>query len=555
MAGLTSLGNTSPSSLIKSAATLQNQINTFEDQNQQIQFDNNPSDDNLQSYLTYLNGRVSTLNSTGSIVDLTKAQSMQQTMRTAVSKNISFNISTESAQVYAGNATPQDKLNYISTAYQQAASIGDITLAQSLETQAYSLSQTIQNDAATAAAASATLTKANATASAGNEQSVATNLKFSLGQLNNDIQHAGQGGMNKAISDWVKLNTPTLETLGVKIPDGAQPNYFDLVNAVGGAIYNAHVLAYQAELPYDPQQAQGYLNSAIALQQNIDTLPTLAGGMTAEQINNAAADPYEYTYNQATSKLEKNQQVGFAGYDANGAPLPAYSGQTQQTIFLTPSETTQMTQLGLSFKNTAGNKDQQKNGTSGTGTGVQVTASEYTPEWLQKVLGPNGKSNLYTTPTGLQFEADGQDGGKSVYTVAIDAKGLHGVFENLPDGTTRAIGGDYGFNAATNSAVGNLVNEAQQTQHMIALQTAQQAAQLKLSTPAPLPTINIPTAAPSPVTPTTTSIQSAPMTSSIQNANGNPQSNATSTGANINQSPGKGIPITGTVNGPVGMKI
>lgn len=551
LGSLPTLGTVTASSLIKSAATIQNQINTFEDQNQEITFENNPSDDNLQQYLTYLNGRVDTLTSSGSIVDLTKAQNLQQTMRTAVSSNISFNIENESIQVMAGNASPQDKLNYINSAYTQAASIGDTKLAQSLESQSYSLSQTIQNDQATADAATETLAKANA----GDEQSVATNLNQSLKQLNNDIQNSGEADMNKTIAAWVKQNTQTLETLGVKIPDGAQPNYFDLVNAVGGAIYNAHVLAYQAELPYDPQTAQTYLNSAVNLRQGVDKLHTLAGDLTAQQVSNAAADPAEYTYNQATSTLEKNQQTGFTGYDADGDPLPSYSGQTQQTIFLTPAETTSMTQLGLSFDNKKATAAEAKNGTTNTGNGVQVTSSENTPAWLQKVLGPNGKTNIFTTPTGLQFEADGQEGGKSFYTVAIDARGLHGVFENLPDGTTRAVGGDYGFNAATNSAVGNLVNEAQQTQHMIALQTAQQAAQLKLSTPAPLPTINIPTAAPAPIVPTTTSIQSPPMTTSIQNANGNPQSNATSTGANINQAPGKGIAITGTTNASVGMKI
>lgn len=546
------LGNTSPSSLIKSAATLQNQINTFQDQNQAITYENNPSDDNLQEYLTYLDSRVSELNASGTITDLTKAESLQHSMTTAVSKNISFGIQNESIQVMSGNASPQDKLNYINGAYSTAVSIGDMDLAQSLESQSYSLSQTIQNDAATAAAANETLAKAQA----GSEESVVTNLKDSLNQLNNDIKNAGETDMNKTIAAWVKQNTATLETLGVKIPDGAQPNYFDLVNAVGGAIYSAHVLAYQAELPYDPETAQTYLNDALDLQSGVDKLTTLGGNLTAEQINNAAADPAEYTYNQATGSLEKNKQTGFNGYDANGEPLAQYSGQTQQTVFLTPAETTAMTQLGLSFTQTKGNAAEVKNGTTGTGSGIQVTASQNTPAWLQKVLGANGKTNVFTSDVGLQFEADGSEGGKSFYTVAIDASGRHGLVENLPDGTTRNLGGDYGFNAATNSAVGNLVNESQQTQHMIALQTATREASLKLpSTPNPS-TVNIPTAStPEPITPITTSIQAPPMTSSIQNANGNPQSNATSTGANINQAPGKGIAITGTTNAPVGIKI
>lgn len=542
---LPKLGNTGVSSLVKSASTLENELNTYNDTVQSLTFQNNPSDSNLSSYLDYLNSRITNLQSTGSITDATKALNLSQTMNTAVSKNTSFNIQNETIQVLSGNATSTDKYNYIVSAYQRAAGIGDITLAQSLESQAYSLSQTIQYEAQQSSAAAETLAKSNA----GEQQSVATSLTDSLKQLNNDIKNSGESTMNTTISAWVKTNTGTLEQLGVKIPDGAAPNYFDLVNAVGGAIYNAHVLASQAEQPYDPATAQTYMDQATALREGISTLPTLAGDLTAQQVQGAAANNAEYAYDQASGKLIQTKQTGFAGYDQNGEPIPSYSGAVKQTVFLTPQETTTMTKLGLNFtENTTG-----KNAGT-TGNGVEVQATNNTPAWLQKVLGPNGVSNLYSSKNGLVFEADGQDGGKAYYTLATDSRGLVGLYQNNADGGVMALGGEYGFNGDANSA-SSLVSAGIAAQSNIKLQQQAEAMSLQLATPQPLPTISTtpnPSSSHSPqVAPVT--LQAPQTVSVLQNANGNPQGN--NSGSSINQSGGKGIAITGTTNTGLGIAL
>lgn len=537
------LGNTGVSSLIKSASTLENEVNTYNDTAQSIQFENNPSDSSLNSYLSYLDNRITSLQSTGSITDATKAMNLSQTMTSAVSKNTSFNIQNQTIQVLSGNASNTDKYNYIVSAYQRAAGIGDVTLSQSLESQAYSLSQTIQYDAQQSQAAAKTLADTNASG----EQSVATSLTDSLKQLNNDVKNSGQRSMNSTLQAWVTANTGTLEKLGVKLPAGAQPNYFDLVNAVGGAIYNAHVLAYQAELPYNPSSAQTYMDQATALREGITTLPTLAGDLSAQQVQGAATNNAEYAYDQSSGKLIQTKQTGFNGYDANGQPVPTYSGDLKQTVFLTPQETTTMTKLGLSFTDNTSGKN------AGTaGNGVEVQASKNSPAWLQQVLGPNGVSNIFTTDKGLVFEADGQEGGKAYYTLTTDSKGLVGLFQNDANGGVTALGGEYGFNTFEGASVFNVMNMAQATQNNIKLQSATNQAQLMASTPKPLPNISITPAATTSTQPTT--IQAPQTTSVVQNANGNPQGN-NNAGANINQSGGKGIPITGVTNGPVGIKL
>lgn len=444
------LGSASASSLIKSASTLQTQINTYNDTIAKITYENSAkTDGDLQVYLSYLSDRIGTLNSTGTIVAATKAADLNQTMVTAVHSNMSSNIQRENIQIMAGNATPTDKLNMITSQYQTAINIGDNSLAQTLESQAYSLSQTIQTQAQASADAAATLTKANASA----EGNIATHLDSSLKELNVTLQHTGQKDFNSTISAWVGKNADAIKTLGVVLPKGTQPNYFDIVNGVMGAMYNHDMIAAQYLAPLDPASAQTYTDKATNLLNGVTTISTLGGSMTAQQVQQAASNPSQFAYDETSGSFKKTTQTGFS-YDANGQIQGTYSGSVKQTVFLTPQQTTTMTKLGLNFtENTSG-----KNAGT-TGNGVQVQATGKSPGWLKQILGGNGVSNMYSTSKGLVFEADSSAGqGKSYYTLGTDSKGLVGLYENLANGQVQAIGGDYGFNQNDNSFVGNKPN-------------------------------------------------------------------------------------------------
>lgn len=569
MASLTSsfnVGSGSASSLIKSATSLANELATFQDDEQDIQYQNSAKTDaDFQAYQSYLQGRVNTLQSTGTIADETKALTMSQKIISAQHSNISANIQRENIQVMAGNATLTDKYNTIVSQYSTALSIGDDALAQSLESQAYSVSQSIQYQAQTAATAASTLAKANATASAGSQRGAVASLQEGLKELNNDSKNVGQAGFNNIVTNWVKSNTGTLAALGVHLAPGQQPNYFNLVDAVNGAVYNHDMLAYQAELPLDPVTAQGYYNDAINLQQGITKVDTLGGSLTAQQITAAANNPSMFAYDSTTGTYKQTQQTGYSGYDQNGNPVASYSGDLKQTTFLTPTQTGQMNKLGLSFtqgnSNTAASK---KNDTTNVGDGVQVQASSTSPQWLKNLIGENGVTNVYVdktgnngTTVGLQIEGDSTDGtGRAYYTVATDANGRSGAFEHLPDGSTQAVGGDYGFSAG---AVQLLINQAEGTAHLVAVQQAnaavaaqQAAAKLKLTTPT--------VTAPAPVTsaPKTNIQGSSPKLQNTVNpqATANPQPASTNAGKTIqptvnpqNGSGDKGIPL-GSSSGP-----
>jgi hypothetical protein len=332
--------------------------------------------------------------------------------------NISATIQRENIQVLTGNATPTDKYNVIAQEFVRAQSNGDMTLAQTLEGQAYSLSQKIQYDAQQSAAAGVALAKANATT----QGEIATTLETSLKQFNDTIRNTGIKDFNTVAANWVKSNQATFSALGVVIPKDAQPNYWNIVNGVMGAMYNHYVLAGQAVQSSDPYAAQTYFDKATALHDGQTTISTLGGDVTAQEVQQAMSNPAMYAWDGSTGSYVKTQQSGYQfTRDANGISTgqiqPSYSGSAAKTIVLTPDQVAQMAQLGLSFS---------KNQNGSVSDGVRVQASDSSPQWLKNVLGQNGLADIYNitaadgkTPLGLQFKADGENG-QAIYTVAKD---------------------------------------------------------------------------------------------------------------------------------------
>lgn len=567
-----SFGNSSSSALIKSANTAASQIASYNDSLAEYEYQlSAKTDDDLQTYQNYLNKRIDTLNTSGTVTDASKALSLTKSLTSAISTNTSTNITRENIQIMAGNGTLTDKYNTIVSQYQRAVGIGDDALAQSLESQAYSVSQSIQSQAQTAADAATALAKAGASSTAGSQEHIATNLQVSLQQLNNDIKNSGQKDFNSTVAKWVSTNSSTLTALGVALPKGAQPNYFDIVNGVAGAIYNAHMLAYSAELPYNPDSAQTYYNDAMKLATGISTLPTLAGAKSVQDIQEAAADPARFAYDEASGKFVQTQQTGNQ-VTQTGQVQPTYSGSVNKAVVLSPQQTAQMTKFGLNF-------DTQTGGT--VNNGVRVQSTDATPPWLSKILGKNGVTNAYSVNGNLQFEADSASGtGKAVYTIVSDPSGKHGVYESDNTGD-RLLGGDQGFNdnPATSakqsqgflSRLGNSVENsagnilggalglfgghanasalinAGQSQLQIAAANAAAARAMVSAAPSPLPDINTNPIPQSqnisiPVAPATQSV--VPQTMSVQKPNVNVQGGKVGVqGGSVNLNSGGSIRI------------
>jgi len=495
MASLTSnlnIGTTNASSLVKSASSLASQLAEYQDQIHALDYANSAyTDDAFAIYQNYLTGRINTLNSTGTLANASKALTLTKTLESAMHSNISASITRENIDILTGNATNQDKYALIVRQYQRALNNGDLTLAQTLEKQAYDLNQTIQYQAQQSADAAAALARAGngrttGTSGVSYQGEVVTNLTNGLKYLNGLAKGASEKQLNKTLQTYAQQAKPQLQALGVNIKTD-QPNYFDVVYGVAGAIYNAKVLQAQAENASNPLVAQTYASEAANYLSGATKFDTLAGKLTVQEIQQAQQDPLMFTYDNSTNTYKRDIQSGYQYMtftNADGTTsqqlVPKYSAfpdtssgrQAFNKIdFITPQETSMMTKLGLNF-------GENKSGT--TGDGVQATITNNSPEWLKQVAGESGVVNFFTGPDGfVQFKAGTSTGeGSSYYTLMTDTKGLGGLFEHLPDGSIRLAGGDYGFNA---SAMQLLINKGQQTQYQVKLAEAQAQAKLQLA--------------------------------------------------------------------------
>lgn len=452
------------SALLKGAASIRSQLATYQDSVRAFEYSNSAyTDSAFSTYQAYLRGRIKALNASGSITDASKSLSLTKALEGAVKSNVSASIQRENIQIMAGNGNLTDKYNVVAKQYIRAQSIGDLTLAQSLEGQAYSISQSIQLQAQQSADAAATLGKANAASIGGN----VSNLQESLSQLNNDIKLTGAKNFDSVVKKWTQTNSAALEALGVKLPN--QPNYFDVVHGIAGAIINHDSLAAKAYAPYDMGKAMSFANNAYDMANGIGSLSTLAGDKTVPEILRAAANPNQFVYNPSEGKFLQTQAIGHQmvqQYDINGRPTgmalqPVYSGQLGDTTFQThavnattglpqkitdtgihtavlqPDQISLINKLGLKFDNSNHNQI----GSSG----VSVSATSNAPAWIKNVLGDNGATNLFNTPQGLQFTFNAKNGtGLSTYTVISDSTGKLGLAEESNTGS-HILNGQYGF--------------------------------------------------------------------------------------------------------------
>lgn len=551
------VGTGSVSSLVKSAATLQNELATYEDDAQKIAFENSGyTDTAFATYQSYLNSRISTLSTSGTIEDQIKAQNMQQEVVTATHSNISFhiqqdNINLMSSGISGTAAGYYQKMQVLQGQYQTAVNIGDTTLADTLMSQYYSASQSYQTALQTASDSAATLASTNAT----DEKEVVTNLDNALKIITDGM--ATGGNVQSTITSWVKANAKTLGTLGVVLPQGAAPNYWNIVNGVLGAKYNAYNLLSNMYSTSDPQQSITMQQNATMLFNGETKIPTAAGNLTAQQVAQAEVTPNMFILNESTGKYQMTQKIGlqFAGKGQGqfaGEVENTYSGDATKTIFLSPSQTNMMTKMGLEFSETnskpktaEANAVQsalgEKPNSNATGSevannGVTATVTNKSPLWLQKAMGvgtgtqtSSAEVNLYLDTQvpggGLMY---GQVGSKEYNIVMSDSKGLTGGFKvtQNADGTMNieSMGGQYGFDQTN---VYNTINNALNTQIQISGANDEKSSVKPLNLP-PLPKLQT-TASPAatinststPGAPSVTPIQAPKAT--IQGSNVNPQ--------------------------------
>ena len=509
LGGTFKIGNASASSLVKSAATLTNELNTYNDTINKIIYENSAKTaSDLQVYRQYLQGRISTLSSSGSVTDATKAANLSQEIITATHGNISADIQRENISIMAGNATPTDKLNLIESQFTRALSIGDQALGQTLESQAYSLQQTIEQAAQTAATANAALSKASASNTAAGEESVASQLKNNLDQLNKDVGAGGGAALNSNLLKWVANNKGQLTTLAnsatdpgikasiLKAINTSQPNYQDVVNGVGNAMITAHYLAYQAELPVDPRQAQTSLDAANNLANGTTPISTLAGSMPLQDIQTWQANPammiptedvtkgtLTFTYGGNSKAAGSSAISGFkfgapTNVIINGKTVSVpsvianFTGATSNNTFTDANgkPNTQLIQKTNNALKALGLSNTQISTTNpgGNTNGLSVQFTGAVPKWLKPITAgqQNLRTQVYVQQNGAieiaTLDANGQG---HVYAVATDNKGQHALYQGTPDANGNVVygkqnaKGDYGFDQNNNNIIGKVTND------------------------------------------------------------------------------------------------
>lgn len=519
----------SASSLIRSAASIANQVNTYNDTVAAIEYENSGyTDDAFAKYQTYLNSRISTLQGTDTIADATKAVEFTQKIQSAAKSNTSASITRENIQIMAGAASKQDKYNLIVNQYVRAVNNGDLTLAQSLESQAYSLSQSIQLDQQNAADARVALAKSTGTSDAAHQQAIARNLVDSITQLNEDETNpktGGQQALNSAIKSWVNqnkaqilaLNPEAAPALSAAIAKGAQPNYLNLVQGAIVAAANAHLLAATAEMPYNPDTAEGYIETARQML-NGQKFSTLAGSFTYQELGRLAQEPNALTYNASTQRYVLNPVTGHIVDNVNGNGVMETRGTSNPT--LTPQQIATLSKLNIEVK---------VDSKGGAADGVTAKTTDTTPSWVQQATGKGGDVNIYNVNGNLQFVGQSRTGaGQDVYTFVKDANGHTALMgtssktDPLGHHPEEIVGAEPGFSLINNdptphtsflSRIGSLIGKGggsifglfgshasaqdlisggQATQFQIAQANARAAAALLAYTPPPLPQIQQP---------------------------------------------------------------
>lgn len=201
-------GNASASSLVKSAQSLTNEIATYNDTVQSLTFENSSKTSaDLQAYSTYLNGRIGTLQSTGTITDATKALNMQQTLISASHSSASADIQRSTIAVLDGQGTSDDKLQALGTAYQQLYSLGDLSAAQSYEEQYYSFSQTVQAQKQAAASALATAASSASSKYLSVVDAAVSGIKGNIANANAAFAAQGPKFLDQETNSYLKQQT------------------------------------------------------------------------------------------------------------------------------------------------------------------------------------------------------------------------------------------------------------------------------------------------------------------------------------------------------------
>lgn len=433
------LGDISASSLVKSAATLTNELNTYQDTIEKINFETNPTDENFNNYVSYLQGRINTLRTAGTITDLTKAANLTQTINSAYKTNTSFNIDTISTQMLAGDASDSTKLDFLANNVLQNPIVqGDPAMYAKYMQQAYGLQQSIQYQTQQQQTAAEVTAQANLTAQERGFTSAEDALKSNWTQLDDAYKNGDMAAVNKAFKSSMAIMAPIYKASGVTIPKNFSG---DLQTAhvgdlLGLASFYEH--AAQAAGPDNPDY-QSYVTKAQNVIQGSELKVALTEALAPKDL-----------YSPSTNAMGQVSQVQnlITGYNRVAVTIPGL-----QPVTMNIPTTNGLAEDSLKELGTGGIKslESKLNGLglnilSSKGGYLRVNVSNNASKWLGNNKDLIGQ-DLTVIPTrdGLQFEDDNND----LFGVSFDSRGLAGLYKAGLNNQWNLVGGQYGFSPKT----------------------------------------------------------------------------------------------------------
>lgn len=473
------LGNISASSLVKSASTLTNELNSYNDYVQKLNFTQDPTDQNFNAYVNYLQGRISTLSATGSITNIHKAAELQNEITSAYKTNTTFNIDTITTQMMAsGNTSDQQKLDYLTQNVLTNPIVqSDASLYQKYMNQAYSFQQSIalQNQ-----------TQQNAAISTYNLNEAATKAGYTnainwLESQYKEVNSAFQEGkdISGALASMKTALINNLSAAGGEYAQYAQQlksdNSVMTLGNMAAAVLNAEKLYYQnganaltnlatgVGISNSPD-AQAFVQKLWDINHDVYKLPTAKGDMTQSQIDawvQAGANA-NITGTVINSKTGQPEQRMFNNPDVTGFKMEKINGQwVPETTYGSPGQaapglqpayknqqgslSSKLAALGLA---PTGNKARTKYVDSNGNYNVMLTAQSAKWMGINPVNYQGGATSVTMIPTlggkGFQFVLNGH-----VYGISLDANGKAATYQQGDNGAWQQIGSQAGFNAHT----------------------------------------------------------------------------------------------------------
>jgi hypothetical protein len=336
---MATLGNTSGSSLMRSAASIQKTIAEIEDKQADNQWKYSAkTDDDYQVYDAYLQDKMAKLEASPTLQNISRLETLRA-QRLNVSRQYSTStLQRMSTDILAGNSTNIDKYKMIVNLYNRANSEGNYDFAQSLVGQAYSLEQKIQYDKDVADRAAEAQHAANVVANKEGYESALDMIDSMAEQFGAGLKSSSQGAITKELKKQSESLISSLKSIGVEVPENAQLNYGTIVKTLLDAkmqLYGQLEDMYRAE-PNGQIKADKY---AMEQQNIIDNKPGIKVG--GKSFSLAEANAWEQQPNMIqfvpTGEQDLNGNMIMSPkampivdyqYAEDGTLIPVYSSVT-----------------------------------------------------------------------------------------------------------------------------------------------------------------------------------------------------------------------------------